>query len=438
MSQRDLEALWEVCGQLEILELTNLEREEGIQTLLRRIISNQVGHELTFEGQVSTSAVAYNVTNETSSTAAIPSATTVRLPKLRELTLDRVDMSSEHQLEQIILHCPLLQILFWRAELSEPSIRRFCDYFAASTWLHLDWIEIRSDDKRASDQEHASLLQSAPRPFRRLDVDVESLQQQTFNLYREHGHFTTLTKIDLTPSSFLTLPFPRGPEILALVSKQVQEVLESCPLLEHIVALMITAQDIIHGQPWVCHRLEKFQVMVNMQFSDSTYDQRGKRRQFKYSKDDKILCHQIFERLGQLRQLTELNMVLLWKRWIRLSRTNPSSLPMRRRMGLGYLSTLKNLEVFGYHGSQEFRVGDVEWMLQHWKKLRKITGNPLKVKWSMTLEGTPDERSNSVMEALKTRHVQLAPAVTKLRRFKTSEEFGTFNDSESWSESERE
>jgi hypothetical protein len=70
-------------------------------------------------------------------------------------------------------------------------------------------------------------------------------------------------------------------------------------------------------------------------------------------------------------------------------------------MGLGHLSTLQNLELIGYHGSQEIRLADVKWMLQHWKNLRRITGDGLFLTLPKILEGVADERSRSVMKTLK-------------------------------------
>ncbi|KAI8352414.1 hypothetical protein B0O80DRAFT_499706 [Mortierella sp. GBAus27b] len=403
ISKRKLEAFLRIYWQLEILELMGV-HIQNTPTHSSHNSPSQVGHELMFEEQVSTSVID-SLTDETStssSTPAIATTTTVRLPKLRELTLDMNDVDSEYQLEQILLHCPLLQILVWRTARSNSHVRRFCEYLAAQTWPCLDWIEIESGEGCTTDQEHALLLQSAPRPFRCLDANTRSLEEQTFNLYRDRGHFATLTKIDLRESMALSLPPPPGSSVITVISRRVQEVLESCPALEHMVAVILNGQDIIQGKPWVCRRLRKFEVMINMQLSDNSHTRDRKRKRFKYTDEDKRQCYQIFEQLGQLSQLTVLDMRLYWSRWIRRSGIKAISLPLRLRMGLGYLSTLRNLEVIGYHGSQEIRVGDLEWMLQHWTKLQKIQGT-LSVKWSRTSEGVPDERSRLVMETLKAR-----------------------------------
>ncbi|KAG0195153.1 hypothetical protein BGX31_006700, partial [Mortierella sp. GBA43] len=116
ISGQDLEALWKICLQLEILELTEVNMD-SVPNQSSHNNPSQVGHDLIFEEQFSTS-VPHSLTNETSmnwSTPTFAATTTVRLPKLRELTLGVFGMDAELQLEQIILHCPQLQILIWNA-----------------------------------------------------------------------------------------------------------------------------------------------------------------------------------------------------------------------------------------------------------------------------------------------------------------------------------
>ncbi|KAG0203004.1 hypothetical protein BGX31_003488, partial [Mortierella sp. GBA43] len=287
--KRDLEAFWRICRQLEILELTWVSMED---------ISNWI--------YGSSPLVMNHGHNSPSRLASF-----MRLPKLRELSLDRVLMESDQQLEQLILQCPLLQMLIWEGCHSETSMMWFCDYFAAQIWPYLDWIEITNRERPITEQEHEHLLKVSPRSFRRLGVNIMSFEQQTFNLYRERCHFTTLTKMDLSPSSpNWTEVLPRSP-VITLISKRVQEVLESCPMLEYIRAMAITAQDITQGKPWVCHRLKMFEVMIHVELGGEKHVQEEERTgRIKYTKDYRTLCHQIFERLGQLDQLIVLDMRL--------------------------------------------------------------------------------------------------------------------------------
>ncbi|KAI8352411.1 hypothetical protein B0O80DRAFT_427576 [Mortierella sp. GBAus27b] len=419
MTEQGWEVLLGIGQRLEILELRDVDMEDlttrfsGFHPAGAMNQGNnspsQVVYDLVIGKQVSsepTNASA-NGTFADRSTPTIATTATVRFPKLRELTLVALDINCEHQLKQFIVHCPLLQTLIWRAKISQSCWKQFCDYLAARIWPCLDWIEINCQQRQIDDQDHALLLQSASRPFRLLDVNISYLEQRTFNLYRERGHFTTLTKLNLTPSSSPLVMRPPGSSITTMVSKQVQEVLESCPMLEQIAAAVITAQDIIQGKPWVCRRLKIFEVMINMEPSGENHAQEGKRTGIKYSKDYRTRCHQVFEQLGQLKQLTVLNMCLRDERPNCIPSSSFTELPLSLRMGLGHLSTLKKLEMIGYEGPWEIRLVDMEWMLQHWKNLRDIVGGRLFMKCCKTLEGVPDDRSRLVMETLKAREIRL-------------------------------
>ncbi|KAI8352406.1 hypothetical protein B0O80DRAFT_499697 [Mortierella sp. GBAus27b] len=403
VSERDMEALWEIGQQLEILELTNLKKEDmSIQN------SGTSAPETTSESNQNLSQAGDHVIHEEEASATTATTATstpaVRFPKLRKLKLERLDMEPWDELGYFIDQCPLLQTLIWSSQCDKPFLGIFCDRLAAGTWPCLDWIEIVCSKRNVTEHEHAALLKSSPRSLRCLDVNVQRLEGKTFNLYRELGHFKTLTKV--------VLELPNIPEssLGSVISKQVQEVLESCPLLEHIVAVNIIAQDIIQGKPWVCHRLKVFQVMIGLELSDSNHVQAGGRAGIKYTKDQRTQFRHIFERLGQLKQLTVLDMRLINQDLNLHHRySNFTSLPLRLSMGLGHLSTLKNLEVIGYYGPQEIQVVDMEWILQHWKNLRHIQGTTgyITVNWTGTPDGVVDERSRLIQESLRERGLQL-------------------------------
>ncbi|KAI8352412.1 hypothetical protein B0O80DRAFT_454492 [Mortierella sp. GBAus27b] len=281
----------------------------------------------------------------------------------------------------------MLQTLTWHTDYRQSCGEQFCDYLAAQTWPFLDWIDIRHESRYVTNEDHVLLLRSIRRPLRCLDVNIRFLEQPAFDIWRKSGHFETLTKVNLIPIKAVSLSLWEPP--FTSTSKWVQEILESCPLLEHIVAAMITAQDIIQGKPWVCRGLKKFEVMINLEPNDNNHIQGGMGARIKYTEDYKRQCHQIFERLGQLHQLTVLNMTMVQPELDLIGRLSVRliSIPLELKMGLGHLSTLKNLESIGYYGAQDVRMVDVEWMLQHWRSLRWITGGPLSMKRSKTFRG---------------------------------------------------
>ncbi|KAG0215193.1 hypothetical protein BGX31_000899 [Mortierella sp. GBA43] len=360
LSALSLEAFWTICRHLEILELTEMDMS------------------------VLTAAAA---------------AAVVRFPKLRELTLDRIKLMPSHQMEKLILHCPMLHTLVWRLQDYSISMSQFCDHLEAQAWPHLDSLEITGQSNIIRVQEYALLLQSAKRPFRFLDLYLEAVDQVSFDLLRKGGHFETLTKVDLSVP--LRTPDHQGSmayKIGVAPSKWIREVLESCPSLEHIAGTTISGQDIIDSQLWVCHRLKKFEVLICM---DITKPQTARAV---YTEDDKRQCHQVFERLSQLRQLKVLNMgtpFLLGN----LNET-PVTLPLDLRMGLGHLSTLRDLEWIEYHGTQRMRLVDVEWMLRHWTKLRAVKGEQPTMKISKTF-GHTNVRCHLIRDALEAHKVEV-------------------------------
>ncbi|KAI8352432.1 hypothetical protein B0O80DRAFT_499727 [Mortierella sp. GBAus27b] len=450
--EQDLEAFWRICRQLEILELTRMKMEDisnwssGSSSSAMNHSHNspsQAGHDLALEGQVSTSVthnLPYEASTDSSTPATVITTTTItsmRLPKLRELIMEHIDIDPVQQLEEFVLQCPLLQVLIWNTKQSETSMMRFSDNFAAHTWPYLDWIELRNRYRFTTEQEHEHLLRVSPRSFRHLGLNLKPFRHQAFDLYRERSHFTTLTKMDLSPSSpNWTEVRPRSSDT-TLISKRVQEVLESCPMLEYITAMAITAQDITQGKPWVCHRLKMFEVMIHVELVGEKHVQEGKQTgRIRYTKAYRTLCHQIFEQLGQLDQLIVLDMRLCDESGGIYMRNEFMALPLRLSMGLGHLSRLRKIELIAHNRSQEIRLADMEWMLQHWKNLKRISGAGLFLKLSKTLEGVADEHSRLVMETLKHRQRSVLCYEPASRRLTRAQEMKIYYCSESESESE--
>lgn len=397
---RDLEAFWNVCQQLEILELTEME-----------IMVPWFG---SLPGTMSNSAR--------------------RFPKLRELTLARLYMTPERQLDEFILHCPILRTLVWRLRSSDVfPVHRFSSSFAAQAWPHLDSMEITGHQNRLTERQHTLILQSTRRPFRRLDLDYKWIQFYEFSLLR--NHFKALTKVRLILSpptrSQRGGSWPLATKALEF-SKWAQDVLESCPSLEHFAATTITAKDIINGKPWACYRLRIFEAMINMNFSSPSRKPSGPRLAF--SQDEESQCLHIFERLGQLNQLTELNLGCPDKYLDDMGGIQVRLLPLELRVGLGHLSTLRDLELIGYSFTQDLRMVDVEWMLQHWKNLRKIAGQSLAVKQSKTFGGK-SARLALIVQALRAQSVEMptlwVTSESELKRFMQEKSFESLYDTES-------
>ncbi|KAI8345047.1 hypothetical protein B0O80DRAFT_475900 [Mortierella sp. GBAus27b] len=303
-------------------------------------------------------------------------------------------------MEDFVLQCPMLETLVWRLKAYYYfRMNEFCQRLAAQTWPHLDSLEITGQQNLISDQEHALLLLSTERPFKVLDLKINTVEEQAFVLLQAGGHFGTLTKMDLTLSPLTDEQLQNGgPSIINVIAAQVSKwtitVFESCPLLEHIVAT-------------VCHRLKKFEAMINMDIIKQSSTQTT------YTADDKRQCYQVFERLGLLRRLDVLT--LNSPNLGRFRELKLVPLPLEPQMGLGHLSTLRDLKWIGYHGFQDIRMVDMEWMLQHWNRLRKITGEQIAMKLSKTFGNMP-VRSYLIMEALRARRVEVPESWSTIDR----------------------
>ncbi|KAI8345043.1 hypothetical protein B0O80DRAFT_534610 [Mortierella sp. GBAus27b] len=379
---QDLEAFLTICQQLGILELTAMD----MTALL--VPSNESSTE-TEEG------VHYENRPSLSATSAA-----VRFPKLRELTLDKINLIPKYLIKEFILHCPMLRTLVWRLNGRKFSLNDFCDYFEAQPWPYLDSLVITGHSNALGIQEHSRFLQSIKRPFKLMDLYLWAIDQRSFDLLRQGGHFETLTKINLA-THFLIVDlqesFVDGTQ--ATASKRIIEVLESCPSLEHIVAKEVKGQDIIDSKPWACHRLKTFEVLISMDIPEQSTTR------VLYTEDEKRRCHQVFERLSQLRRLEVLNIRNQYPGYMeRYLLRKPVCIPLDLRMGLGRLSTLRDLEWIGYQGPQNMRMVDVEWMLQHWSRLRKMTGGQPALKLSKTFGGT-SVRCYLLRKALMARKV---------------------------------
>ncbi|KAI8345045.1 hypothetical protein B0O80DRAFT_475898 [Mortierella sp. GBAus27b] len=157
---------------------------------------------------------------------------------------------------------------------------------------------------------------------------------------------------------------------------------------------MVHTQDVIDSKQWVCHGLKSFEVLIKMDASAAK--DADSQSQVWNGVDRTNRCHQIFERLSQLKRLRVLSMN--WRdghHWVDIGTvTTLRPLPLELGIGLECLSTLTDLEVVGTHDHQPTRMVDIEWMLEHWPKLRKITGGrPLELelyKESLKTRGVED------------------------------------------------
>ncbi|KAK3823477.1 MAG: hypothetical protein J3Q66DRAFT_331954 [Benniella sp.] len=337
-----------------------------------------------------------------------------RFPKLRKLALNCLNGTDlVSQLDWIICVCPMLQTLKWTLRQTTRFPVQFKHHFVGLTWPELDSITIKGHLDDVTHEDYKSILEAAPRPFKALDLQIQYLKPDLITLLRE-SHFKTLTKMDLSMAVGALNPKCYVMGIPSLV----QEVLQSCPLLEHITAKTITTTVIINGEPWVCLRLKEFKVMIDTEF-------------WKTEPERQSRCHAVFEQLGQLRQLR----VFDFRRHDLFPRTRPYfPLPLELRFGLGRLSRLEDIEVIGFNGPQDIRMADLEWVLRSWPQLVAMYGEQLSFKRSRTFKGGY-VRNLLLASMLKSRGVRFLRHENDQER-RASLDVGAVYDTDSENESE--
>ncbi|KAG0209858.1 hypothetical protein BGX31_002021, partial [Mortierella sp. GBA43] len=314
----------------------------------------------------------------------------VSFPRLRKMVLrDVLGVASLEQLNWLIQPCALLETLDWNVTDFYTPMKEFSSFFTSMTWPNLDSINIRNVfGHPMSNEILAGILSAAKQPFKYLDIDLISHDPTTFDLLRKN-HFRTLKTIDLLLAKVSDAPG---------CSLWVQEILESCPALECLKAKFISSRDIINGKPWVCHRLKVFQVLINMDFEDRPVE-RGRRRPT-FTEDEERMCHKVFGQLSRMRFLETLDMGYYDFQPLE---SKVFVLPLELRLGLGQLSPLKDIVNIKFHGYQDMRMIDIQWMLDHWPCLRMIIGK-LSAKRSKTF-GNLLVRDHLLKAALATRLV---------------------------------
>lgn len=191
--------------------------------------------------------------------------------------------------------------------------------------------------------------------------------------------------------------------------------LEGCPKLRSLDASRynVEAARLEEGRPWVCRDLE----VLKCQIYDTEYPLQNDNKVFRStittsSSDMSQLLvgqqqqkqywhHQVYSRLASLTKLTSLVL------WLDPVLDGVGSLEFTLETGLGQLSTLTKLDVFGFDGMTN-RVGPAElaWIAQSWPRLRLLYG--------LKPSATPTTEVNATKEALRAHFTALRPDVRLL------------------------
>ncbi|KAF9357334.1 hypothetical protein BGX34_009417 [Mortierella sp. NVP85] len=258
--------------------------------------------------------------------------------RLRKLELYATDLSDVTYQLQLILQSPILESLDWVLNGLTVTGERAVN----SHWPHLKQLRI---DSCIDDTELALMLNGIGSGLGSLnDLGLFNCTLRTQASNALSTHFSTLVKVDLIGS------YTSGSTTL--------DILCSCPKLEILLALEVFARDIPKRGPWVCQQLRVLRIW------------------FRFGESERDLQEQVFERLSTLIHLERLTLEYP----ITGRGDIYAGLEFRLDCGLGRLASLQQLNClcFGRLRSHshypQVDIGEVAWMVEHWKKLKCISG----------------------------------------------------------------
>ncbi|KAK3810303.1 MAG: hypothetical protein J3Q66DRAFT_443818 [Benniella sp.] len=267
--------------------------------------------------------------------------TVVELPA-RSITFDRLQhlklwlgsqIPIERQLDWIT-QCPNLTSLEWSdgTDDNQPT-SQFMRRFVPGTWPHLS--ELSLSEIEFTDAQLSQVI-GAMQGLKSLSVHICDVGSCFLEALRHHSH--TLISLDTTNCEVLTRSLVPG-------------ILTSFPHLETLSAHPVMSEDIINSPPWVCeHSLKVLHIgFMETPDQDAEYHQ------------------QVLQRISRLTNLKE----------IRLLRGPQSrrTLDFTLENGLEQFATWKQLEIFDvFSRTARFSVRDVEWMINNWKNLKRVSG----------------------------------------------------------------
>ncbi|KAF9397536.1 hypothetical protein BGX21_008772 [Mortierella sp. AD011] len=137
-----------------------------------------------------------------------------------------------------------------------------------------------------------------------------------------------------------------------------RDIMRSCPHLLDLQAGEILAKDVVTDEPWVCLSIRKLSVC------------------FMFDHTELDIQPLIFGRLSKLVHLESLG-IGGWSSLV--VKPLPFMLGLRLESGLGELAQLRKItEIDVYNTNQWPEEGDIQWMLENWRRLRRFSGMVLK------------------------------------------------------------
>ncbi|KAF9952899.1 hypothetical protein BGZ70_000440 [Mortierella alpina] len=345
---RQLKPFWKICERLEKLTLDNVTFDYSRLPPQEQIQNNSKAAR----------AARKKAARRPNKKTPPPPPPPKRFPNLRELTVKELPCGGpERFLKLIIADCPRLESLDWNTHMYSPvHVEHIISHIVDGTWPFLDRIRLDLCFFHFSQDQFVSILQHTRKPLKVLSFNHGSLPfltERNFSIMKER-HFPTLQEIDLS--------YIKG-------ECWVQDVLASCPSLEIISGIRLSAVTVMEDKrPWACLGLKR--LHMSLEISKGLPEDAPEAIREKRQQEGRALCAQ----LATLRTL----------RSISLTTAQPCSsvpdkepLPLRLEMGLGLLAGQTQLESINLSKGQDMDRNDIFWIVENFTSLRMISGERL-------------------------------------------------------------
>ncbi|KAF9913846.1 hypothetical protein BX616_009462 [Lobosporangium transversale] len=334
---QEIDLFFQMCSQLKVLKLTNVDLQWPFGGLMGAFGSNT-------EVAGSQPGVALSI-----------SAPTIR--NVQKLTLFQIKVlgcsprSEAHDLAVLVRSCPELRSLKLMDDLGQDEALDFCRTLTQDPWPLPCLESLDISDVPLEDEDLATLL-----------AKMNQLQQ----LYAWESEFGPLCLSELLKSRSSLDGGGRlcdTVEMLTVISLNseygiVQTIMSSC---KHLITLRsgeITVTEIVEGKEWVCSKLKKLDVDLIFDGADGESEERKAKQQ------------KVFGHLGKLTKLQNLQLT-----GVTASIAGTRTLDLRLESGLDKLVGLKQLRCLVFcRESHWMGLEEAIWMVENWPCLMRVIG----------------------------------------------------------------
>ncbi|KAG0000262.1 hypothetical protein BGZ79_006127 [Entomortierella chlamydospora] len=235
----------------------------------------------------------------------------------------------------LMRRCPNLKELSWQSKRHHPALEVFAQDLSQGAWPGLEKL---SHFHYMPDETLEMILKGMQR-ITALDLHLNDFGELSFKILQRH--FNSISQLNLDRCHYVT-------------SDMLRDIMCSCPNLLDLQAGEILAKDVVADEPWVC--LSKRKLSVCFIFDNTELD----------------LQPMIFGRLSKLVHLESLG---IGGRSLLVVKSLPFTLDLRLESGLGELAQLRKMaEIDVYNTNQWPEEGDIQWMLENWRQLKRFSG----------------------------------------------------------------